>query len=285
MGTMWRKTGWVLGLLLGACPKPPGIDPVDSGVNVDPDLIKPGSPAQFRFGNFVAGAGPVDLCLAKNGGDWVGPLARLKAQRTGGVYYQNFSQYMEMDAGSYTVRAVPGNRSDCTVQYGGIPDMPMSALGEGRTYSLAPLGELAKPLGIKIKLFEDSLSAQGGQVRVRFVNLSPDVPSADFGLGQGGNYTPTLIDAVSGDLGRQNSAVYVAISPQTGGAVTVRASGTSNVLWTTATGATLGAGAVYTLLISGLAARTAPDPLALKFVACEDNKVPQSGLTACANLN
>lgn len=279
--------GLVAAVLLGGClPDPPSISAVDSGVDVVIDQTIPFVTSKLRFGNFVASAGPVDLCIKASGSStWVGPIGRTIGQRAGGVYYQAVSQYLTVDAGSYTVKAVPGARTDCTIAYGGIPDMPLPAMGGGRVYTLAPYGTLSKPLEIKIHLFEDDPNTQGGQARVRFINLSQEVPSADFGLGTLATYTPLLKDAVSGDLGRTGGQVYATVSPQTNGTSSVRASGTSNDLLTTGPVLTFSADAVHSLMLSGLASKSPPDPLSLKLLICEDSKAPQSGLSVCTLLN
>ena len=72
----------------GCTQTPPEIIAVDSGVNVIPDMVIPLTTAQVRFGNFVAGAAPVDLCVKGAADpDFRGPLLRTMAQRPGGVAY------------------------------------------------------------------------------------------------------------------------------------------------------------------------------------------------------
>ncbi|HNF96861.1 MAG TPA: hypothetical protein PK493_06180, partial [Pseudomonadota bacterium] len=96
----------------GCIETPPSITAVDSGVDVMIDMSVPFVTAQVRFGNFVAGAAPVDLCLkAPSDSTWTGPVIRNMAMRPGGVSYLNVSQYVTLNAGTYTVRAVPGSRS------------------------------------------------------------------------------------------------------------------------------------------------------------------------------
>lgn len=270
----------------GCIQTPPSISAVDSGVDVMIDMSVPFLTAQVRFGNFVAGAAPVDLCL-KTASDttWTGPIIRTMAMRPGGVSYQSISQYVKLNAGSYTVRAVPGSRSDCSVAYGGLPDLALPQIAGGRTYTLIPFGEQTKPATVKINLFEDDLSTQGGQVRLRFVNVSPDVATADFGFGIGAGYKPVLTDALSGDLGRSAGMTYVTISQQTNGSASVRASGMSTDLLTTGPIVNFPAGAVFTTLIGGLSSKASTDPLALKLIACEDSKAPVGGLSVCTLLN
>ncbi len=270
----------------GCVQTPPSINAVDSGVDVMIDMSVPFLTAQVRFGNFVAGAAPVDLCI-KSASDtaWTGPVIRSLAMRPGGVSYLNISQYVTLNAGSYTVRAVPGSRSDCAIAYGGLPDLPLPQIVGGRTYTLIPFGDQSRPATVKINLFEDNLTTQGGQVRLRFINLSPDVSSADFGFGIGAGYQPVLTDAVSGDLGRAAGMTYATVSPQNNGSASVRPTGMSTSLATASATVTFTAGSVVSTMIGGLSSRTGADPLALKLVACDDSKAPQSGLSICTQLN
>lgn len=270
----------------GCVQTPPSVNAVDSGVDVMIDMSVPFVTAQVRFGNFVAGAAPVDLCI-KTASDtaWTGPVIRTMAMRPGGVSYLNISQYVTLNAASYTVRAVPGSRSDCAIAYGGLPDLTLPPIIGGRTYTLIPFGDQSRPATVKINLFEDNLAAQGGQVRLRFINLSPDVSSADFGFGIGAGYQPVLTDAVSGDLGRAAGMTYATVNQQSNGSASVRPSGMSTSLITASATVTFGAGSVVSTMIGGLSSRTGADPLALKLIACDDSKAPQSGLSVCNQLN
>ncbi len=272
--------------IAGCTQTPPEIMAVDSGVNVMPDMVIPLTNAEVRFGNFVAGAAPVDLCVKGSGDpDFRGPLLRTMAQRPGGVAYLNMGQYLTLTAGNYTVRAVPGSRSDCTVAYGGLPDLGLPPIGAGRTYTLVPFGDQSRPGTVKINLFEDDLTSQGGQVRMRFINASPDVPTADFGFGISASYQALLTDAVSGNLGRGGGLTYVSTGPQTGSSASVRPSGMTTDLLTVKSTITIPSGAVITALIAGLPSKVGTDPLALKLISCDDSKPPQSGLSVCTQLN
>lgn len=145
----------------GCTPAPTEIVAVDSGVNVMPDMVVPITTAQLRFGNFVAGAAPVDLCIKAQGeSSFTGPILRTLAQRTGGVSYLNMGQYVTLTAGSYTVRAVPGTRTDCAVAYGGLPDLGLPTIGAGRSYTLVPFGDQTRIGTVKLNLFEDDLTPQ-----------------------------------------------------------------------------------------------------------------------------
>ncbi|MFO0623170.1 MAG: DUF4397 domain-containing protein [Polyangia bacterium] len=270
----------------GCTPAPTEIVAVDSGVNVMPDMVVPITTAQLRFGNFVAGAAPVDLCIKAQGeSSFTGPILRTLAQRTGGVSYLNMGQYVTLTAGSYTVRAVPGTRTDCAVAYGGLPDLGLPTIGAGRSYTLVPFGDQTRIGTVKLNLFEDDLTPQGGQVRLRFINASPDVPTADFGFGTGTGYKALLTDAVSGDLGRSSGMTYVSTAPQTAGAASVKPTAMTSDLITVNSNVNIPSGAVMTMLIAGLPSRTGTDPLALKLISCDDSKAPQSGLSVCTQLN
>lgn len=274
-------------LLVYACsPMTPEIVAVDSGVNVNPDMVVPITTAQVRFGNFVAGAAPVDLCIkGASDPDFRGPLLRTMAQRPGGVAYLNMGQYLTLTAGNYTVRAVPGSRTDCTVSYGGLPDLGLPPIGAGRTYTLVPFGDQLRSGTVKINLFEDDLSSQGGQIRMRFINASPDVATADFGFGIGSSYKALFTDAVSGGLGRASGMTYVTTGPQNNSSASVRPTGMATDLITVNSTINFPSGAVITALIAGLPSKVGTDPLALKLIVCDDSKSPQSGLSVCTQLN
>ena len=278
-------TAWTLGTA-SCTPMPPEIVAVDSGVNVNPDMVIPITTTELRFGNFVTGAGPVDLCIkGAQDPDFVGPVMRNMAGRPGGVPYLSVGMYLTLKAGSYTVKAVPGIRTDCTVSYGGLKDLVLPPLGGGRTYTLIPFGDQNRPATVKINLFEDDRTAQGGQARMRFLNVSPDVPTADFGFGTGASYKALLSDALSGDLGRAGGMTILTIAPQTGSSASVRPSGMTTDLLTVNSTINIPAGAVITSLIAGLPSRASTDPLSLKLVFCDDSKPAQSGLSICTQLN
>lgn len=269
--------------LLAACTGGPQIDLIDSGVNTNPDLLNGSLDAQIRVGHFLAGLPPFDVCVkGPSDAAFRGPLVREQTQRVGGVPYTNVSGYVTLPASGYSVRAVPGSATNCNVSLASLPDLMLAPLSAGRRYTVVTAGELQK-VKLSLTVIEDDLSTQGGQARLRFINASSDIASAELGTGAAGTYKALFTDATFGSFGRVSggSGAYLTTGPQTSATFSVRETGASTELITVTNKVTVPAGSVATTFLIGLKGNVI-NPLEL--VVCDDGKPPQDGLAACVEV-
>mgnify|MGYP002149050756 FL=1 len=278
---------FIAAALLTGCVGEPTIQPIDSGINSNADLINAAQEVQLRIGHFIAGLAPFDVC-AKGQGDatYRGPLVRQQAMRAGGVPYTNVSAYVTLPVGSYSVRAVPGNAMNCDTSLGGFPDFALSPLSAGRRYTVVAAGQTVKvPNKASLTVIEDDLSTQGGQVRLRFINASADILSADYGTGAGGTYKALFTDATFGSFGRASGGgAYVTTGPQTNATFSARETTAATDLVTVTNKVSVPVGSVATTFLIGLRTTTMPNPTPLELVLCDDTKPAQDGLAACIEL-
>jgi hypothetical protein len=271
--------------LLCGCAGEPTIQPIDSGINSNADLINAAQEVQLRIGHFIAGLAPFDVCAKAQGeSTYRGPLVRQQAMRAGGVPYANVSAYVTLPVGSYSVRAVPGNAMNCDTPLGGFPDFSLSPLSAGRRYTVVAAGQTVKvPNKASLTVIEDDLSTQGGQVRLRFINASADILSADYGTGSGGTYKALFTDATFGSFGRAASGggAYVTTGPQSNATFSVRETTAATDLVTVTNKVSVPVGTVATSFLIGLRGNTA---VPLELVLCDDTKPAQDGLAACIEL-
>lgn len=271
-----------VGSVLLGCQEPV-VNAIDSGVNVDPDLAGGTvTTTKFRIGHFILGPGPFDICLkGPTDADFSGPFVLKSAMRPGGVPYANVSAYMETPATNYTVRVVPGTRGSCNKLGADLPDLGITKLQPGRHYTIAAMGDLARISTIKFSLIEDDLSVQGGQARMRFINASADVSSADLGFGSGAQWTPQLTDAIYGSVGLTSGLAYLTTPGLSNGTVAVRQSGTATDSLTITSKVNIAPGTVASTIFSGLADISKGG---FSLIVCNDSAPTQNGLTPCIEL-
>jgi hypothetical protein len=285
-----RLTASLCGVLAG-CPGEPSIEAIDSGL-APPDLSGGSQDPQLRVTHFIAGLGPFDVCLkGTNDAAFRGPLIREQTLRNGGVFYGSVSAYLTLPASSYTVRVVGGMATSCATQL--LPfDITLPAISAGRRYTVLAASDGERMMGkllvskSKLALIEDDIASQGGQVRLRFVNGSPDVSSADFGSGEMAAYQPLFTNAAYGTFGAATGSggPYKSLGAQTNATFTVRPSGMSSDLLVLRSKVSLAAGSATTVFLVGLQASVDATVNPLKLVQCEDDKPASMGLAICAEV-
>ena len=155
------------------------------------------------------------------------------AMRPGSVSYLNVSQYVTLNAGTYTVRAVPGSRSDCSVfAYGGLPDLALPQIAAGRTYTLIPVWRSDPHWHNQDQPLWDDLGSQGGKFDCGLSMCRQMCRRRTLASGWGG-YKPLLTDALQGRLGALGGNDLCDGVPQTNGSASVRPSGMTTDLLTT----------------------------------------------------
>ena len=291
--TLLRLSFALTAVLLSGCPGEPTVTAIDSGVP-PPDLLNANPEAQVRIGHFIAAASPLDVCVQAAGeSTWRGPLIREQTSRNGGVFYGNVSAYVKLPAGKYNVLAVPGMNDNCNTAFAGFPPItsfpPFLA---GRIYTVVGAGNFADyPMKIPLlTVIEDDHATQSGQARLRFINASRDVTSAELGSGEGASYQPLFSAAMYGSFGQpqgagSGSGAYLTTGPKTSTTFSVRASGMSTDLLALRNKISIAAGSVSTAFLVGLlppSLGNAANPL--KLVQCDDTMPAVSGLTVCAEV-
>jgi hypothetical protein len=276
--------------LLTGCPGEPTITPIDSGID-PPDLLNANPEAKLRISHFLSGIAPFDVCVKATGdADYRGPLIREQTQRNGGVFFGSVSAYLTLPAANYSVRVVGGMATSCATPLFQGSETNLPAISAGRRYTVLAAGDAERAgklfLSLKLALIEDDLTTQGGQARLRFINASPDVTSADLGSGEGAAYQQLFKDATYGTFGPTalESKPYLTTGPQTSATFTVRSSVMGSDLLLLRNKISVAAGSVATAFLVGLrpSAGTTVNPL--KLVLCDDTAPAMSGLAACAEV-
>jgi hypothetical protein len=140
--------------------------------------------------------GPLDFCLAPEGGAFSGPYMASVGE-AGGLAYGELSEYVAQAPGQrYTLRAVAAGATDCATPLPGTVDVITAAAAEvDERRTLALLGERAagspSPLAWR-ELLDDAVPATGSQMKVRFLHASPGLGPVDLGASGGVLYQAHL---------------------------------------------------------------------------------------------
>lgn len=276
--------------LLTGCIPEPTVTSIDSGVP-PPDLLNANPEAQLRLGHFYAAASPLDVCVQAAGeSTWRGPLIREQTGRNGGVFYGNVSAYVKLPAGNYQVRVVPGMNTHCNDAFLMLQPISIPPIEAGRIYTVVGAGNYLNYPRVfpRLTLIGDDLATQSGQARLRFINASPDVTSAELGSGEGASYQLLFSAAMYGSFGKPegvSSGAYLPTAPKTSATFSVRASGMSTDLLALRNKISIAAGGVSTAFLVGVlpaSMGSAANPL--KLVLCDDTAPAVSGLAVCAEV-
>jgi Domain of unknown function (DUF4397) len=142
------------------------------------DLGSP-APAQVRMANFVPDApSAIDLCIKPaTDAAYTTPFVG-----NGGLAFPALSSRVQLDAGTYSVRVVPGGSTNCNSSFNGLGDISGVQLGEGGTFTLAAIGRLSGTGqgSFALSTFPDDVSSPGSGLKLRYVNVAPEVDSADI---------------------------------------------------------------------------------------------------------
>lgn len=224
---------------------------------------------QVRVAHLSPGTPDVDFCVIPNGGAPIGPVLK-GAGDTDGLAYSEVTDYVELPEGTYDVRIVAPNAANCDEALAGLPDVTGVAVAANGVYTAAATGVLIDPGAgdedFAVQLYEDDLTSDAANVRVRFIHASPDTPNVDVGVGSGQNFTPVWTNVAFPSVGLVGGEAYVAIPPPTDATLSARATGTMTDALVL-TGVTLPAGAVVTVFAVG---NLDGDPEPLKALACID---------------
>jgi len=184
--------------------------------------------ASVRVAHLSPDAPAVDFCIIPEGGEPIGPVLEAVADIPEGLAYPGTTPYLDVPAGTYSVRITLANATNC--DEGAVPDVDGITFAADSTYTAAAIGMLA-PAGndeaFALTLFEDDNTVETGKVRVRFIHASPDTPNVDVGLGSGNAFTPVWTDVAYSEIGLVGGEPYVSIAPPTNAQLSARATGTT----------------------------------------------------------
>ncbi len=225
----------------------------------------PPEPAHVRIAHFIPDAPSANVCLRPDGTAAFG-----KPFVGGGLAFASLSTRTDVDAGTYSVRVVPGAATDCSTSLQGLGDIGGVTLGEGGAYTLALVGLLGGTGtgGVALQSYvDDTTPAAAPGAKLRSVHAAPELGPVDVGTISGAFFT-----ALVGNLpylGTSNPA-YVGYASGVSGAVLALANpGTQNVLLQ-GSPFTVSGGTVNSLFIIGRPSVGSGDQR-LRFLLCSDS--------------
>ena len=220
-------------------------------------------PAQVRIGHFIPDAPAIDVCLKPDGTSAFSG----KFVQQGGLNFASVSPRNSVDAGTYSLRIVAANATDCSTSLNGLGDI--GGIGvEGDTAVTVALVGLASGSGsssVAEKTFVDDTGAPASPgVKLRYAHLSPELGQVDVGVLSGSTFFQ-LNPAVSLTYG--GNSQYFPYANGASGTLALLDSGTSNLRLSgdfSAAGGTVG-----TVYIVGRPSQTSGDPR-LSFLLCSE---------------
>lgn len=233
----------------------------------------PPAPAQVRIAHFVPDAPAASVCLRPDGTAAYGtPFV------SGGLSFASLSARASVDAGTYSVRVVPGAATDCATSLQGLGDFSGVALGDGAAITLALVGRLAGTGTGRVALqsyLDDTSAPAAPGAKLRYVHVAPELDAVDVGTISGQFFTP-LVSGLS-YLATSNPAYVGYNGGVTGAIVALAQPGTQNVLLQ-GSPFTVNGGTVSSLFIVGRPSQGSGDQR-LRFLFCPDN-----GVGSCSQL-
>jgi hypothetical protein len=154
--------------------------------------------SDLRLVHLVPDLGAIDVCVKAAGTDaWVGPIFKSN-NAADQFYFPGVSSYLQVDAGSWEIRAVAENAADCNTALPGFTDQNL-AFGADKSYTVVFQGSAA--FAIKVSNLEDRGAPAAGKVGYQALNTLTETGPADFGLldeddPQGANFYPVAQNLV-----------------------------------------------------------------------------------------
>ena len=254
------------------------------------DGLVPESMSRIRFGNLTPDASPIDVCIAPAGtSSFIGNGPLLAAHGLpGGVSYGNIAFYIDVPAGTVTVRVIAGGATSCAT--GIIPDVTGVGLPGSTSLTLVLIGETAAAATHPLALarYIDDSAATSSLALFRVVHTAPQVGPINAGTLNAGVFT-TLFSNVAYPQAGSGSGVdangYLSAAPFADGTVLglqTSANGTVVTLATTlANPPGVPAGGIRTAFVIG--GNTTAPIQPLQVLLCGDNIGPAQSNSALAN--
>ena len=230
-------------------------------------------PASVRMAHFAPDVLQANFCLKQDGTATFGtPLLP-----AGGLAFASLAtSRASVDAGTYSVRVVPGAATDCNTTLQSLGDISV-ALGEGGAYTLALVGQRSGSSNtVALATYVDDLSAPASpQLKLRYVHSSPELPTVDVGFLSGTAFTP-LVSGISYP-GIATGTYFLYNAPISGATIALQQSGTTSILLQ-GTPFAVNGGTVNSVFIVGRPSQGSGDQR-LSFLVCTD-----TGVASCARF-
>jgi hypothetical protein len=226
---------------------------------------------------------------------FVGPLLKSAGIATG-LAYSQVTGYISVAPGTYDVRTVAANASDCTTPLANTTDSVHVIVATASTYStLAAIG-LAMPETVpayQVKAYADDHTVAAGQTKIRFIQSSPGTGNMDLGLNTGESFialfnnvaypafgTNTGVDAgVDAGNGSLDLNGYLQLPPFTSQTLVARLTGDTPTDVVMVSGFSLPAGSIASVFAIGIMS-SVTTPLAL--LICQDLDTSKAPLANCS---
>lgn len=231
--------------------------------------------SQVRIGHLSPDAPAVDACLIPAGGAQdtaIGPIFKNRND-TNGIEFGEVSSFIDVPAGQYSLRLVEPNAQNCETALAGTMDQAGLTFREGAFHTAAVMGEV-NPAGggvqtLEMRVFDDDLSPEAGQAKIRFIHASPDAGAVDVGTVDGqGTFTPIFSGVGFAQTGAGKGGENYVAQPRIDNAtIAVRPAGQDMDLLTVP-GVTVELDRVVTLFAVGSQAGQKP----LGLLVCQDER-------------
>ncbi len=253
--------------------------------------VSQAKPSQVRIGHLSPDTMAVDACLIPAGGApdaAIGPIFQ-KRNDTNGIEFGEVSSFIDLPAGQYSLRLVEPNAQNCETALAGTMDQAGLTFREGAFHTAVMMGEF-NPAGggvqtLEMGVFDDDLSPEAGQAKIRFIHASPDAGTVDVGtVDSQGTFTPIFpgVNFAQTGVGKGGEN-YVAQPRLDNATIAVRPAG-QNMDLLTVTGVTVEPDRVVTLFAVGSQAGLKP----LGLLVCQDERSGQqpagqgsAGMSSC----
>jgi hypothetical protein len=260
----------------------------ESGAGMDvaaPDAPSPNSSAHVRFANWTpdAPSAGYSFCLQRPPAmTWLGPFV---AQ---GLPFPGVSGYEDVPAGGYTAQVIPASSSDCTT---GVipPTYGLPLLADGMYLTIATLGDVMPSNGdsqMKVGAFVDDTTGTPAKLLLRAIDATPSFGYVNIGTGTGAanDFSVLFPGAPFGSAATVtangtpiDANGYATLSPLSGAVLSAEATSGNMSNSPTASGITLGPGAVATLvLVNGES--DGPPP---QIMICDDAAAARGAASPC----
>jgi len=229
----------------------------------------PPGPAHVRFAHFVPDAPALDFCLKPEG------VAAFGSPFVGGagMSYPSMSARTDLDAGTYSIRLVPGGATSCATSLNGLGDITGLNLDGDGTPTLALIGRLTGTgtPALTMQAYNDRTSpTPSGGVSLRGINVAPGSNPQDVGV-----VSASLFQTFATGVGYQSASGYQTISI-TPNATNVQANlaardSTSQAVWASGVFNNVSDTGVYTLYVIGIPGQSSVQRPSL--LLCSDNSL------------
>lgn len=238
----------------------------------------------FRLAGISTDPGAVDFCYEPVGASsFTGPVFQ-GFGITGGLNYQQVSEYIQVATGQATIRLVGAGSTDCSTPVTGVADLTIT----GTPGSFTTIGDFLDSTGAtSLVLIEFTDESTAKASNLRGINGSPEQNNTGFGtldivqvssLGVEQDFLPAIpYGSVSPPSTKVDTNGYIEHQPFSGAELRVRDTVAVSDLLSVTPFDTV-SGHVYSLFIVGVSG----DPTnPMQMVVCDDTTPATSHLSSC----